>query len=938
MKKYIIAALLLLLAPLCMKAQTVFQPLAFGADGFHSNNWYYDYVGLRLTVLTPSSVAGEKIYTISNDGSGISGAWGAAVTTPIVNKQIVMPQAGDSLCTVPVTVSMTGKVALVYRGSNEYVCKALAVQAAGAIACIIVNNVPGAGPSGMGSGTTCSSSGVLIPVLMISKEDGDALDALYCSGTIPTVSMSRWGQNFQNDLGFVPQGITGWSNFATPSNQMDGGSPYAAYKGLDGAFIANYGLHKATNVKINSSLSYTPTGGSPTVVHAATTPNLANFLAADSIYAMFDAAEYNLPSTATGTGRFDLDYTIVSDSTDQFSADNTARYTFYKSDSVYSKGRYDFVDNEPVASSNRGPSGFFTYMWGPMYYVAHGGTCLTSVQFSLFSNTTGSLIDAGLFAVEVHAYKWQNGTVLADSFMQNGELTEIAMGTYFIQPSDSSGTVLKAHMGSASGVPGGVMLDSNSWYYVAVEVPAGFFLGVDGRQSPFPRILGRAYASNTLDYSNVFWPGDHSTLTSSSFTSQYQAPCAFSGTYYVNSLDSFNYKDLKGLIPAVSMIVNNNPISLISGPTGLCIGSSTFFTDPVLGGTWTSSAPAVASIDLTTGIATPLSPGTAVITYHAASATATITVTVAPFPNAGAIGGPFNICTGSSITLSETATGGIWGVGDPAYLSITSAGVITGIAPGFTYAKYVVANACGADSAMHSISVGPAPAVGTISGPDAVCVGASITLSETVTGGMWSSASSNASVAGATVSGISAGTATISYAITASCGIAAATATITVNPAPAPVIVQSGVDLSTSIPYASYQWLFSGSAIGGATSATYTATLNGPYAVTVTDANGCSGTSELALVSSVGVQNVGLPNSELSLTPNPTAGTFMIRTAGAGILTVISADGREIKSYKVDSGNTMLELPGLLTPGIYTCRFQGDNGSKANIKLVYAPR
>jgi len=57
-------------------------------------------------------------------------------------------------------------------------------------------------------------------------------------------------------------------------------------------------------------------------------------------------------------------------------------------------------------------------------------------------------------------------------------------------------------------------------------------------------------------------------------------------------------------------------------------------------------------------------------------------------------------------------------------------------------------------------------------------------------------------------------------------------------------------DVIISVPasYSSYQWNLGGSPIPGATSNSYTATISGSYTVSVTDSNGCSGTSEAMIV------------------------------------------------------------------------------------------
>ena len=1381
-----------LLTPFILSAQT--HPLSFGTSSWYiSPNWYLDYVNLHFKVITPAAISGEKEYTTANDGSGASTAWGGIVTSPLLNKQIVMPQAGDSLASSPITVSMTGKIALIYRGSTEYGAKALAAQTAGAIACIIVSNLPGA-PFAMAAGAVGSS--VTIPVYMISKADGDALDAQYCSGIIPTMTITPWGQNFQNDLGFVTDGLAAWHDYAIPTNQLNPGVGRMAYKGADGAFVANYGTHKATHVTVNDTLRFTPTGGAATVVHTGVTPMLTTFLPVDSIYAMFNTSEYNLSSA--GTGRFDLKYTIASDSTDQYPADNTGTVSFYTTDSVYSKSTYDFAGNKPVIGNYFRPGGSPDYfLWGPTYYVAHGGTAISAVQFSLYGPAAGTL---GLTSVNIYALKWVDGSggYPLDSLVQNGELTSVASGVYNFSPSDTSGQIFKAHMTDpGSGLPVLTMLDSNSWYYIAIEVPGSYYLGVEGRQSPYPRIYGRLHTSNTVDYSGILWRGAYSSgsLPMTAYPSIANSPCTNIGTYYVNAIDSFNYNSVKGQIPAVALIVNNNPIAAISGPTTYCAGStySPGLTDPVTGGTWSSSNPSVATIGLSSGdvtaiasgttiityatsptvhvttiitvnpvpvagtisgpsivctgatitltttgtpgtwsssssnatvsasgVVTGVSVGTATITYTASNScgfattthivtvnagtgagtitgtptvcvgsttslsdampggawssttsnatitpggvvtgvsagtttisytitgscgttaatyavtidtapvagtisggslvcvgatipltttgsagtwssgsanatvsasgfvtgvtvgTATISYTVAnscgtatathvvtvnagtgagtitgpsavctgstitlsdgtpggvwsstastatittggvvtgasagtttisytftsscgtsaatyivtvdapPFAGtisggsvvctsatipltttgssgtwssssanatvsssgvvtgviigtatisytvanscgtaiathivtvnagtgAGTITGPSSVCVGSTIPLADAATGGVWSSTTPS-ATITTGGVVTGASAGTTTISYTFTSSCGTSAATHTVTVNPLPDAGTISGlsdvclgatvtltvtgtsgtwssssanatvsasgivtgvtagtatisysvtntcgtdvasmpvtvnaapdmpvlsgPSAVCIGSSITLSGSIPGGTWSTVSGNASVAAGVITGVTAGTDVVSYTFTNTCGSTVATATITVNPLPVPVISPAGVTLSTTLPYATYQWLYSTSNISGATDATYNATLDGAYAVTVTDDNGCTATSDVVLISTVGVNNVNAPNQAIIVSPNPTSGVFTVQTTNAGTFTVYSVEGKEIRHYNIKTGTATLSLPSGLAAGVYMCRFNNDNGNTAIIRLVYEP-
>ncbi len=63
-------------------------------------------------------------------------------------------------------------------------------------------------------------------------------------------------------------------------------------------------------------------------------------------------------------------------------------------------------------------------------------------------------------------------------------------------------------------------------------------------------------------------------------------------------------------------------------------------------------------------------------------------------------------------------------------------------------------------------------------------MGSNTTLTDAAAGGAWSSSNTSAGVSGGIVSGIAAGTDTIKYIHSNTCGTAAAAKTVTVNPLP----------------------------------------------------------------------------------------------------------------------------------------------------------
>ena len=123
----------------------------------------YEY----LNVTSPAAIAGEKPVGFAD--------FGAAPTTANFNGEVVLGVAADgsgsTLGCGAISPAVTGKIALVDRGTCGFVVKAANAQAAGAKAVLIANNAPGV--AGMGG----ADPNVTIPALMISQADGVAFKA-----------------------------------------------------------------------------------------------------------------------------------------------------------------------------------------------------------------------------------------------------------------------------------------------------------------------------------------------------------------------------------------------------------------------------------------------------------------------------------------------------------------------------------------------------------------------------------------------------------------------------------------------------------------------------------------------------------------------------------------------------------------------------------------
>jgi uncharacterized protein YjdB len=227
-----------------------------------------------------------------------------------------------------------------------------------------------------------------------------------------------------------------------------------------------------------------------------------------------------------------------------------------------------------------------------------------------------------------------------------------------------------------------------------------------------------------------------------------------------------------------AMTVNPTPLA-ITGTTNVCTGFTTTLADATTGGTWTSSNGAIATVSVGTGVVTGVTAGTVTITYTLPAGCFTTTpFTVNPTP--AVITGLSQVCAGLTITLSDATSGGTWTSSTPAVATVVAGtGVVTGVAAGTTTITYTLPAGC---NVTFSVTVNPNPLA--ITGTNNVCVGSTTTLADATTGGTWTSSNVALATVGAgtgVVTGVAAGTPTITYTLPTGCVI---TTPVTVNPLP----------------------------------------------------------------------------------------------------------------------------------------------------------
>jgi uncharacterized protein YjdB len=235
-------------------------------------------------------------------------------------------------------------------------------------------------------------------------------------------------------------------------------------------------------------------------------------------------------------------------------------------------------------------------------------------------------------------------------------------------------------------------------------------------------------------------------------------------------------------MPSDSLEILARPLIQNVGDNELCPGETSLFTSNI-SGTWSSSNPAVASIN-GAGLLTAHQNGISVIGFTSSQGCVSsnnITVTVFQNPVIS-LSGPGSLCPGNQSQVNPS-TGGVWTSNNPGIALVSNAGVVTAVSPGVAMIYFTETNSGCTSASQLTITVQQRPAV-SITGPNTLCIGNTTQLSPS-SGGTWQSLQPGvASVSNnGVVTGISGGTATFRYTSSSGC-ISDATLPVTVNGKP----------------------------------------------------------------------------------------------------------------------------------------------------------
>ena len=152
---------------------------------------------LDFIVNSPVAIAGPKEATSAGFGPVFPIA---GLTGNVVIATDDGPVTTDGCTAINNGAAVAGNIALVDRGTCEFSTKVFNAQSVGAVAVIVVNNVPGP-PAGMAPGVLAPQ--VTIPSTMISLADGNAIKANIAAPVNVTISSTQISRDSDLDAGVI---------------------------------------------------------------------------------------------------------------------------------------------------------------------------------------------------------------------------------------------------------------------------------------------------------------------------------------------------------------------------------------------------------------------------------------------------------------------------------------------------------------------------------------------------------------------------------------------------------------------------------------------------------------------------------------------------------------------------------------------------------------
>ncbi len=382
----------------------------------------------------------------------------------------------------------------------------------------------------------------------------------------------------------------------------------------------------------------------------------------------------------------------------------------------------------------------------------------------------------------------------------------------------------------------------------------------------------------------------------------------------------------------ITITVNSQPtVSVTPSVASICQGDSVLLTASGAVSFHWSPAAGLSTTSGASVYAAPLSTTTYTVVgnnNNGCTDTTTVTVNVSTAVQVTVSPAADSICPGASVTL--TASGAANYQWMPAAGLDTTAGAMVHTSPAsstvYTVIGTVGSGLC-ADTATVSIIVFPQSVLIFTASADSICLGETDTLSLSMPGMVTFQVIPAPGIPIGNPFMVTPG-ATTSYIATATDTNGCTdsdTLTVYVLPLPVVSLTQSADTLMATGGYANYAWHLNGNPDTVTGQNVLVVNQTGSWFVVVTDANGCSDTSNSVTYTSI--PSMG-SNGLFGLYPNPTAGAVNYRLERIALparLEVFDISGRRVGEFRVDRPSGQLPLEDI-GQGIYILQLSAETG------------
>ncbi len=416
---------------------------------------------VSFIVNPPSTNGGLYMNTYANGAD-----WGSPdMTNPanaVIDTMVVALDgtAADSLaCNALVNGStVSGKIAVLYRGACNFSTKALNAQNAGAVAVIIINNIPG-DPTTMGAGTDGAS--VTIPVIMISQATGALLKAEVLAGMTTCFIGNKLGY-FGDDIGVNHKRVMKANQFATPKEIATDANDFSV---KIGAWVFNYGSNNQSSVSLKCDVTNS-SGSLYSEISSSISIN-----AGDSAYLALPLFSQN----AYPVGTYSIKYSAVSNVTDEFDYDNTHAADFMITEDKYSYAKLDASSFDLNANTHLQPASFSTSFSTCMHFVDPNASRLLVKGVSFNATSTSGSDLTGEF-ISVEAYTWDDAVTDYNDANFSLSITSFIASADYTYASDLQDQTISVLFSESDQF---VMEDDKHYLFCSSSTSQDIFLGFD---------------------------------------------------------------------------------------------------------------------------------------------------------------------------------------------------------------------------------------------------------------------------------------------------------------------------------------------------------------------------------------------------------------------------------------------------------------------------